>query len=113
MKLNELEPHFITYVENEDGIFHPHIDTLAEAHGIMFLCPVCFLKNDGPVGTHSVICWFGGRVADSVTPGPGRWNPSGTNYDDFSFVGPGAASILLNGDCNAHFFIKEGNIVFA
>src|SRR5579859_6863427 len=36
------------------------VATLAEAHGIRFLCPKSFAKNGGPVGTHSVYIWFEG-----------------------------------------------------
>lgn len=121
MKLTELEPVFIrresravdptVYV---DGVMHPSgisvshapVITLAEADGIRFLCPKCKDK-DG----HSVICWFEGKVADDVQPGPGRWNPQGTGFEDLSFV-PGAKtrSIQLLGGCNAHFFITNGEV---
>lgn len=88
-----------------------YVDTLAEAQGISFLCPQCFKNNNGPVGTHTIICWFTDRgVPDNETPGPGRWSPSGTSYADLSFVGPQSASILIQGGCNAHFFIRNGAI---
>lgn len=81
---------------------------MAEADGVDFLCPKCFAANGGPVGTHRVICWFAGRVPDDATPGPGRWIPSGTGLDDLTFVGPNAASVLLQGGCAWHGFIRNG-----
>lgn len=105
MKLNELEPRLIN---NENRSVVPA--SLSEADGIIFLCPVCFVKNNGNVGTHSIVCWFTGKVPDTLTPGPGRWNPKGTGFDDLTFVGPGATSVLLNGGCNAHFLVENGQI---
>lgn len=108
MRLTDLEPQFLTVTD--ERTFH-YVDEIGVAHGISFLCPVCFQKNNGPVGTHSMICWFNGRgVPDSINPGPGRWNPSGTGYNDLTFVGPGATSVLLTGGCNAHFHIVNGQI---
>ena len=88
----------------------PHFadSTLEEASGIIFLCPKCFEANHGPIGTHSVICYFAGRVPDWLEPGPGRWYPAGTGLADLTFVGPGAVSVQLNGGCNWHGFVREG-----
>jgi hypothetical protein len=87
-------------------------ETLAEAHGVSFLCTLCFQANGGSVGTHSVICWFRGRVPDDVPPGPGRWTPAGDTLDTLSFV-PGdpplAHSVLLLGGCNWHGFVVNGS----
>jgi hypothetical protein len=82
--------------------------TLADADGIMFLCPKCYQANGGPVGTHVVICWFAGKVDGSLDPKPGRWNPGGTGIDDLTFVGPGATSVQLVGGCNWHGFVTNG-----
>lgn len=61
------------------------VSTLAEAQGVEFLDPVEFTKNGGPVGTSTVICWFKDRgVPDDVSPGPGRWNVSGSNFSDLT-----------------------------
>lgn len=87
------------------------VDTLAEADGVMFLCPKCFAENSGPIGTHSVICWFVGKVADDVDPKPGRWTPIGTGLHDLTFV-PSAGrshSVLLMGDCAWHGFVANGD----
>jgi hypothetical protein len=116
MKLTELAPVFIRYeVRAEPDREHKYlvpVDSLGEAHGIRFLCPKCFHENGGPVGTHSVICWFEGRVSDDVDPKPGRWNPTGSGYGDLSFV-PGAKSnsVLLLGGCAWHGFITNGEAV--
>lgn len=111
--LTDLEPQFLQKPAEEDGRRTiRHVDTLAEADGISFLCPLCFDKNNGPVGTHTVICWFEGKVSDDVQPNPGRWTPQGTGYQDLSFV-PGKKSNsvqLLGGGCNAHFFVTGGKV---
>lgn len=89
----------------------PTVDTLAEADGVMFLCPKCYAENGGPVGTHSVICWFVGKVADQVDPKPGRWTPTGTDLHDLTFV-PSAGrshSVLLTGACGWHGFVTRGD----
>lgn len=89
------------------------VQALAEADGICFLCPKCFAANAGPVGTHSVICWFVGKVAEDVTPGPGRWTPSGNDFSDLTFV-PGtpplAVSVQLHGGCNWHGMVSAGDL---
>jgi len=86
---------------------HP-VDALADADGISFLCPKCVDDQDRG---HSVICWFEGRVPGDATPGPGRWNPTGSGYADLSFV-PGAKSnsVRLIGGCNAHFMVENGAV---
>lgn len=105
MKLSELEP---TFLKSTGDLTHRQIDDIKEADGIMFLCPVCFAKNNGPVGTHSIICWQP-HVPQDIHPKPGRWKLVGTGYHDLSLVA-GSSSIALTGGCNAHFFIRNGNI---
>jgi hypothetical protein len=97
--------------EERDIVSIPYVDTLAEAHGVMFLCPKCYATNGGEVGTHHVLCWFVGKVPDDADPKPGRWNPSGTGIDDLTFVGPGAASVLLTSEegCQWHGFVNNGD----
>jgi hypothetical protein len=90
------------------------VDTLAHAQGVDFLCPECFVKNGGSVGTHHVLCWFLNRnVPDDATPGPGRWMALGTGYHDLT-LGPGSngqSSVqLLGGGCKWHGYIVNGNI---
>ena len=109
-RLTELEPEFVTF-KNEDGARLIDDATRETAHGLRFLCPLCFEKNGGNVGTHSVICWFEDKVGDDVTPGPGRWKPEGDTLETLSFVpGKHSRSIQLLGGCNAHFFITNGEV---
>lgn len=92
-------------------IFIP-VEHLAEAHGVMFLCPLCYTKNGGTVGTHSVICWFEGKVPDTTSPGPGRWTPAGSGLDDLTFVPSSthpAVSVQLSGGCNWHGYVVAGD----
>ena len=126
MKLTELDAKFYKRemeertrtLRREDGstetvtgpceIYRP-VETLAEADGVQFLCPLCFAKNGGPVGTHRVLCWFVGKVPDEAEPGPGRWNPSGTGLHDLTFVPPGAVSVHLTGEgCGWHGLVRNG-----
>jgi hypothetical protein len=125
MRLSQLEATFLraeivveTWTrQNPDGSCeevtgpreHYLYTSLAEAEGVMFLCPLCFAANGGSQGTHSVICWFVGKVPDDRTPKPGRWVPAGTSIEDLTFVGPDAASVLLIGGCNWHGFVKNGD----
>lgn len=119
MKLLDLEGQFLRREAGPPVVLH-YVDTLAEADGVIFLCPKCFAANGGKVGTHAVICWFEGKVPDDADPKPGRWNPSGTGLDDLTFVGPRAVSILLTstgnpdgvgmkGGCGWHGFIRNGD----
>jgi hypothetical protein len=83
--------------------------SFADADGVFFLCPKCFLANHGDVGTHSVMCWRP-RVPADVAPKPGRWEFQGTGLHDLTLVA-GSSSILLTGPgCGAHFFIRNGAI---
>ncbi len=85
---------------------------LAEASGVKFLCPKCFAANNGPVGTHAVICWSRSRgVPDDATPGPGRWRLDGTGLHDLTLnadLPSGARSVLLIGGCGWHGFVTNG-----
>lgn len=110
MQLRLLEATFLKLLDK--GSFQELGDQRVGADGVMFLCPKCFQENlskkgDGSLGTHSVICWFTG-VPREVSPGPGRWNPSGTSLDDLTFVPPGAVSVLLTSGCGWHGFIRAG-----
>ena len=125
MRLRELDARLYrierrpdTWTELRDGqqvqisgtrSYYHEAATLADAQGVMFLCPKCYAENGGPVGTHMVLCWFAGRgVPEDEAPLPGRWNPSGTGIEDLTFVGPGAASVLLTAGCCWHGFVRNG-----
>ena len=128
MKLTELKAHFQRYSERDEdaNVNYPDaggvnrvmreyktpVDTLDEAHGIMFLCPVCFAKNGGSVGTHSVDVTFSGRgVPDNLGSHgtndlPTRWDVSGTGLADLVCT----PSIQLLGGCNWHGFIGSSGV---
>lgn len=116
MRLEQLEPQFIRHERSGDGhTYHHHIDSIEQAQGVIFLCPDCFKRNGGPVGTHSIICWSSSRgVPDFVDPKPGRWTLEGTSLDDLTLgAEPGKSrSVQLIGGCAAHFFVTEGNITW-
>lgn len=101
MRLADLDPCWMR-------VAGPSPDSMADAQGVLFLCPVCYQANGGAVGTHSVLCWFRGRdVPDSETPGPGRWNASGATFDDLSL----SPSVHLSGaGCGWHGFVTNGEV---
>lgn len=105
MRLSELEPKFM---KRDDLRHFHHVETLAEADGIRFLCPKCWEANGGAKGTHGVICWNPG-VSQDTRPTPGRWEMHGTGVDDLTLVA-GSSSVWLKGGCGAHFHIRNGNI---
>jgi hypothetical protein len=104
VNLIDLEPYFI---RREHEVYIP-VESIDHADGVLFLCPKCFAANAGSVGTHSIICWRP-RVPSEVDPKPGRWEFSGTGLADLSLVA-GSSSVLLQGGCNAHFFVEAGKI---
>lgn len=110
MRLVELEATFLQI--KEPGRLYQEVNNITDAHGIQFLCPVCFVKNGGSVGTHSVICWDPRGVSPDETPGPGRWEMVGTCLDDLT-LRAGSSSIKLNtgpDGCEAHFYVENGAI---
>ena len=71
------------------------VDSLEEAQGVRFLCPACYAANGGPVGTHSIVCWFRDRgVDDAELPGPARWVATGTGIEDLTL----SPSVLVRAD---------------
>ena len=101
--------------ESEHWVFE-HVNTLAEAHGISFLCPKDYVKNGGPKGTHSVYVFFtGSPYAGHNSAGEEvRWNVAGgTSLDDLQLT----PSILLQdenlpeGDrCGWHGFVGSSGV---
>jgi len=98
--------------------FH-NVETVAEADHVMFLCPSCFEKNSGEVGTHSVMVTFEGRsVPDEAgtrdSEGkPSRWAASGSTINDLVLT----PSILLDAKrkadegCHWHGFVGSSGIL--
>lgn len=125
MRLVDLEPQFIRYVLSTAGSYHgrPRPDgtiqwggfpvdgfddvaTFADADGIEFLCPACFKKNDGPVGTHLVQVWFAHgkaprRIGVDSNGKTVRWSARGTSYDDLVL----SPSIHVRTGCGWHGFV--------
>lgn len=93
-------------------VYTTKVKTLAEAQGVMFAYPLCY-KNNGNslVGTHYVQVAFEGRdIPDHLgthnsKDEPVRWQVSGTGLNDLTTK----PSILLEGGCNWHGFITNGD----
>jgi hypothetical protein len=129
MRLTELDPKFYRYEDRFEGIPYiapaggnfgdPYqhtvrvpVEALEQAQCVWLLCPKCFLKNGGEVGTHGCEVTFEGRgVLDSQGSHnnqgkPTRWTVSGTGFDDLTTT----PSVLLQGGCNWHGFITNGEV---
>ena len=115
MRLRDLKATFLRRFADRSMSFGP--DGEEYQHGIQFLCPKCFVENVGPIGTHSIICWFinpkkGDPVPADETPGPGRWLRDGDTLDVLT-LGPGPTgqrSVLLQGGCNWHGYVTLGEV---
>lgn len=90
-------------------IFEP-VETLAEAHGIRFLCPKSFAQNGGSKGTHSVYIFFtGSPYAGHNSAGQEvRWQVvAGTGLDDLQL----SPSILeQDNHCQWHGFVGTSGV---
>lgn len=111
--VRDLDAEFLQ-IERKDGKeWWVSVPTLAEAHGVKFLCPLCFKKNGSDVGVHSVICWSRSAGApEDARPGPGRWKMDGTGLHDLTLNAdpPGVArSVQLSGGCDWHGFVNNGD----
>lgn len=110
MRLTELNAKFLKWIDDPHFRWGNPEVSFAEADGVDFLCPLCFLVNGGPVGTHSVICWKP-NVPQTTHPIPGRWNFQGTDLRDLTLIA-GSSSIFLTGPgCQWHGYIQNGEIV--
>jgi len=117
-----LQPEFLRLF-NDNGESFEVVESIDQAQGVRFLCPLCFHRNDGPRGTHSVICWSRSKgVPEHVKPKPGRWKMVGTGLHDLTLHGdPGpdgfvqnmARSVLLNGGCGWHGYVTGGLVTAA
>ncbi len=96
-------------------VFHP-VETVAQAHGVCFLCPKSYAKNGGPKGTHSVYIFFqGSPYAGRNKAGQEvRWNVAGgSSLDDLQLT----PSIQEEDDdmppehrCNWHGFVGSSGV---
>ena len=102
-----------TFLRCESARSFRRVTALAEAHGVLFLCPKCFVANGGEVGTHSVICWSASAGAPpNVEPLPGRWKMDGTGLHDLTLNGENSKSrsvLLLGAGCGWHGFVTNGD----
>lgn len=112
LRLIELDPSWRRYEEEGGHVYMRAVSSIDEAHGVEFLCPLCFLANKGPVGTHIVICWSSSRGTPAhAHPLPGRWKMEGTSFEDLTLNGEEgkSRSVLLTGKgCGWHGFITNG-----
>lgn len=106
MKLLDLSPQFVKRID--DTHFRTDVVAIADADGLLFLCPKCMVEKPDGVGVHSIMCWAP-HVPQSTQPTPGRWNLVGTGHGDLSLVA-GSSSVALTGGCGAHFFVRDGRI---
>ncbi len=111
-RLAELEAKFMR-LESPDH--WRNVERIEDAQGVIFLCPLCFAKNGGKVGTHAVICWSRSRgVPEEQTPGPGRWKLDGTGIEDLTLNAdpPNTArSVALTGGCAWHGHVTNGEAI--
>lgn len=108
MRLTDLNPRLLRRELSPGHEVWVRVETVAEADYLQFLCPKCFELNGGPTGTHRVMCGRPHLPADAPC-GPGRWEIHGTSFEDFSLVA-GSSSVALIGGCEAHFFVRNGQI---
>jgi len=108
MRLRDLDGGLYRYPGN--NLFVP-VKARAKADSVMFLCPLCFEKNKGKRGTHSVrVDFVGGRVPDDVCikneeGKPVRWTAVGTTIDDLTLT----PSIQILHGCKWHGFVTKGD----
>lgn len=117
MRLTDLEPQFMKRLSDNEFLY---VDSIAEADILKFLCPVCWKKNGGPIGTHAVICPNPG-VPLTTLPNMGRWNLVGTGFHDLTLQA-GSSSILIKATEaekaqgiaeHWHGFIRNGEVTGA
>ena len=96
--------------------FSKFVNSLEEAQGIMFACPLCHNKRtrDGYEGSHSVMVAFAnkGIIEEhccAMRNKEGRlvlWNVGGSGFDDLTIT----PSILIQGGCGWHGFVTNGEV---
>ena len=137
IRLTELEPDFIRYetrIETYDVIdgdhktwvergrptkpftgpkeYIHHGFSFEEAQGISFLCPRCFVKNNGKAGTHTCHVTFKGRyvgASQGIGDGKGgfpRWKAQGSGFEDLTLT----PSVQIVGGCGWHGYITDGEV---
>jgi hypothetical protein len=97
--------------------FHP-VETVSEADEVVFLCPLCFAKNNGAVGTHSVFVSFAARNTPDEAGSrdaegkPSRWTASGQTIDDLVLTPSIALDVKRKPEegCHWHGFVGSNGI---
>jgi hypothetical protein len=86
------------------------VESFAEADRVSFLCPACYEKNGGKIGTHRVAVDFEGRstpdeaCVHNSEGQPVRWTASGTCIEDLTL----SPSIAIIGGCAWHGLVENG-----
>lgn len=109
IKLIELEP---TFVKRESNTEFWEDVPIAEADGVMFLCPKCFQAKGGRIGTHMVLCWKP-SVPKEMKPGPGRWTFQGTGFADLTLNPSVNLDVNDGSPCKWHGFVRNGEVTNA
>lgn len=108
MKLIDLEPEWVT---SATPTGYRRTDNFVEAQGILFACPFHFRKNQGLIGTHSILIYFAGRGAPAECEPLPRWTvSSGGGFADLTL----SPSINLQNEHSLdewHGWITNGEIV--
>ena len=105
-RLSDLHPAWIC--PPKDGIGFVELSTGHRPHvlwGLHMLCPICFMRNGGPVGTHAIHCLTLDAPAD-MPPLPGRWAVMGETLTRLTL----SPSVDLPNGCKAHFWVRDGQI---
>lgn len=99
----------------ERTVFHP-VGSVAEAHGVRFLCPKSYAKNGGEKGTHSCYIFFAGspyagRNSDGQEV---RWQVVGGSTIDDLALSPSIQEqdegMPPEHQCNWHGFVGSNGV---
>lgn len=102
MYIKDLDAQFLKIGADNSLIYVYNIE---DAQGIVFLCPKCYLANNGAIGTHSIICWFMGRgVPEELNRESRRWVLEGSSYDNITFGDAG----IFSECCKWHGHVENG-----
>ena len=105
MRLEDLEGEFIRLVPEGPQTSFEVVPSLAKADGVSFLCPLCYARNGGSRGTHSVLCWFDNRSLPAhLLPRP-RWLATGRDLETLTL----SPSVHLAGTCEWHGWVRSGS----
>ena len=100
MRLRDLDA---VLVRSDGPLMYRNVGTLAEAQGVLFLCPLCRARLGTDVGCHSVLVWFDVPGLDPAWEPTPRWKVSGTSLDDLTLD----PSVNVPGDW--HGWVRDGD----